>query len=409
MTDTTTQNLRPLREAPKFERRAPGVGDHAHVEAQREMGDLARDSIGMIHVFSQDALFELLNDDLTRQVEVEGALLRGITSGPIYDFYANSVLMSNGARHTARRRPLARTFAFPLMRALRPEIREAVDALLAGIDRDAPVDFLERVAGPLPAGVIARILGVPEADAPRFAALVYSAIRILQNRSAEVLEEAARDLAALENYVNGLMEARRAEPRDDFLSRFIADADAGGDLDENEIRIQIVSLIFGGSDTTRAALTMAVTRLLEHPDQWRMLCADPETWKGPAVEEALRFDPVVGGLGRVAIRDFDFRGWAIREGTIFAPSIVGAMRDPAVYADPFRFDITRTDHPRHTPAFGGGPHRCLGEALARVELEEALAALAAAWPDMAIEGPPPELKGLSGTRSITGLTLRPEG
>ena len=464
MADVTTElpdGLTAVRDLPPFEKRAPGVSDLDHVRAQWARGPLARDSVGIVHAFPQSALFAILDDDVTRQIETETLMARGIRAAPAWEFFGHSLLTSNGAPHKRRRGALARTFAFPLMRALRPQVRQAVDDLLAeaghgagiglkavagqwagagqgtgadpgteagqgaGVDpgpdagqetgagqgtgpgtgAQSEIDILDALAGPLPARVIARVLGVPADEAPHFAGLVYSAIRVLQNRNPEVIDAAVADLGRLNAYVGDLMARRRAAPQQDFLSRFVRDA--ADRLDETEIRVQLVTVIFGGSDTTRAQLTMALARLLEHPEQWALLKADPESWAGPAVEEALRYDPVVGGLGRVAIRDFALEGARIPRGTILSPNLVAALRDPAVYAEPDRFDITRTDHPRHTPAFGAGPHRCLGEALARVELEEALKGVAAAWPDMVMTGAPPRLRGLSGTRGISPLTIRP--
>lgn len=404
MADTigTTGELRGPRDLPRFAKRAPGVSDLDHVRSQWAEGPIARDSVGILHTFPQRMLFTILGDDVTRQIETETLMARGIKAPPAWEFFSNSLLTSNGDPHKRRRGALARTFAFPLMRALRPQIRDTVDTLLA--EAGPQVDMLNDIAGPLPARVIADVLGVPPAEAPHFAELVYSAIRVLQNRDAQVLADAVTDLEHLNAYVTDLIARHRADPRDDFLSRFVRDA--GETLDETEIRVQIVTVIFGGSDTTRAQLTMALRRLLDHPDQLAMLRDDPERWAAPAVEEALRYDPVVGGLGRVAIRDFTLDDVRIPKGTILSPNLVAALRDPDVYTDPDRFDITRTDHPRHIPAFGAGAHRCLGEALARVELEEALKALATTWPDMAMIGDPPALKGLSGTRGISPMTLR---
>lgn len=401
---------REISDLPVFSKRADGVNDYDHVEAQRALGPIARDSAGMLHLFSQADLFTVLDDALTRQIETETLLMRGVTDGPAWEFHAHSLLFSNGDAHRARRGALGRTFAFPLMRALRPEIRATVEALVAEAGRTGrPVDFLRDVAGPLPARVIASILGVPQGDAEAFAQLVYSAIRVMQLRSDDVFQAASADLERLNAYVAMLMEDRRRNPDDDFLTRFVKDADATGRLDETEVRTQIVTVIFGGSDTTRASLTMAFARLLQHPEQWEMIKADPDGWKAAAVEEALRFDPVVGGLGRVAVRDFDLRGLRIPKHTAMSPNLVGALRDPDMYRNPQSFDITRTDHPRHTPAFGAGPHRCLGEALARVELEEALATLARAWPDAALVGDPPRMRGLSGTRTVSECRVDPKG
>ncbi|WP_141102007.1 cytochrome P450 [Oceanicola sp. 22II-s10i] len=384
------------------------MDDHAYLALALKQGRLARDRMGLVYSLGYDLFHRLLDEDITRQIETEGLRLRGITSGPGWEFLSNSLLTSNGEAHQRRRTPLARTFAFPMMRALRPEVAAAAEALIAPLAMRDEVDVLAEIAGPFPAGVIARVLGVPETDVPRFTTMVYSAIRILGARSEDVLAEADASMGELIAYVSGLMAARRRNPLDDFLTRFLATVDDGR-LSEEEIRVTIVTLILGGSDTTRAAMAATLALLLDHPEQWELLKSDPETWKGPAVEEGLRYEPSVGSFARVAVKPFELEGTLIPEGTVLMPLLLPAMRDPNVYAEPARFDITRTDHPRHSPAFGGGAHRCLGEALARVELEEALAAFARHWPDAKVVGDRPRVRGLSGTRGIDRLVVAPRG
>ncbi|TMM55184.1 cytochrome P450 [Sulfitobacter sabulilitoris] len=397
-----------IRDLPIIQPRVDQIDDHAFLAAQWARGPLARDSIGMVYSFPYGHWAVLFDDRYTRQIETEGIRLRGITEGPIFDFFANSLLTSNAERHRARRTPLARTFAFPMMKALRPAVAATAQALIEPRAASTHVDLLEEIAGPMPALIIARVLGVPETDVPRFTRLVYSAIRALAVRSDDVIREAEADMGMLTEYVSELLATRRANPLGDFLSEFLASVEEGA-LSENEIRITIVTLILGGSDTTRASMAMTLARLLQHPRQWALLKSDPDRWKGPAVQEGLRFDPVVGSLGRIAVTEFELAGTRIVPGTIFSPVVLTALRDPAVYADPERFDITREDHPRYSPGFGSGAHRCLGEALARIELEEALAAFARYWPDAQLSGPEPRMRGVSGTRGISGMSVSPAG
>ncbi|MCR9127221.1 MAG: cytochrome P450 [Rhodobacteraceae bacterium] len=408
--DTFAPPVQRIRDLPLIPKRADGIDDHRFLAELWQRGPLARDRMGMVHSFPHEIFIRLLDDRLTRQVETEAIRLRGIDSGPVFDFFAHSLLTSNGERHRARRTPLARSFAFPMMKALRPEVARTAEALIAPLADRADVDVLEDVAGPMPAQIIARVLGVPGGDVGYFTRLVYSAIRALAARSDHVIREAATDMGELTSYVARLLESRRQTPQDDFLTDYLrAVGDGDGALSEDEIRITIVTLILAGSDTTRATMAMTLTRLLQHPDQWRILVNDPDRWKGPAVEEGLRYDPVVGALGRIAITEFELCGVRIVPGTVFTPSMLTAMRDPAIYADPERFDITRQDHPRHSPAFGGGVHRCLGEALARIELEEAIAAFARHWPNARILGNAPGLRGLTGTRGIDAMHVEPGG
>lgn len=387
-------------QAPKMEKRPAGMGDLAYVERLRAAGP-AVDRLGFLWTFSHADLLACVDPQTTRQVEMEKMAALGVVAGPVYDYFANALLFANGEVHARRRGPLAKTFAFPVVGAMRGEVRRTAEALIRPwLGRE--VDFLGEIAGRLPALIVARIIGAPEADIPYFAALVHDAMAALA-RLTGVAEEEAR-LGELTDYVGRLLAERGAARRDDFLSAYAARAAEAG-MSEAEAQAQIVAVILAGSDTTRMALASTLAQLLLHPEQWAAFIAAPKEMKAAVAAEGLRFDPVVGALPRVATAAFRLGEIKVVPGVVLAPSVIGALRDPAVYAAPERFDIRRTDHPRLHPVFGAGAHRCLGEALARVELEEALAALAVLAPNARLVGPPPELRGLSGARSIDRMRV----
>jgi cytochrome P450 len=150
---------------------------------------------------------------------------------------------------------------------------------------------------------------------------------------------------------------------------------------------------------------MILHQLLRHPEQWKALQAEPDRLKRAAVEEGLRFEPVVSGIPRVALRDIEIEGYLVPEGAAIAVALLSVLRDPEVYARPDAFDIHRTDHPRWNLAFGAGAHRCAGEALARVELEETLSAIARLAPNTKIVGDPPVLVP-GAIRSVERMSVR---
>lgn len=394
-----------MRDIPEFPEYVPGQSDHAFMAGARAQGPFARDRYGIVSAFSMAHLGLIMDDRWTRQVELETMRAAGVTEGPMFDFVRGVMLFANGAAHRHRRGPLVRTFAHKLIAELRPEVARRVETLVAPLAGAGSVDFLDRIAGPMPAQVIAAVVGAPEADIPLFAEHVYSAIRGLSLCSDEVRAESTRDMGWLQDYVDALIARRRAEPEADLLTEFLARV-SGGPLDENEVRAQILGLLVAGSDTTRGALTATVSQLLQHPEQWALLVGDPERWAGPAVSEGLRFDPVIGSLVRFTTEAREIDGVLFPRDTLIAVSMLTALRDPGIYADPDRFDITRDDHPRLHPIFGGGPHRCLGEALARIELEEALKALARHLPGMQLEGEPARLRGYGAVRTVSGLRVR---
>ncbi|MEL7464938.1 MAG: cytochrome P450 [Pseudomonadota bacterium] len=383
--------------APPMRKRPKGMGDHAYIEMLRADGP-ALDRNGFLWCFSHEHLLACVDPTVTRQVELEKMAALGLTSGPVYAYFANALLFANGAAHARRRGPLARAFAFPAMAALRPAIRQAAEALIRPhLGRET--DFLDEIAGPLPARIVAGIIGAPEGDIPYFSGLVYDAMKALSRLSGAPEDEAG--LGELTRYVGDLLAAAKGG----FLAEYAVAAEAAG-MDVVEARAQIVAVILAGSDTTRMALCSTLAQLIAHPDQWADFRADPEGMKAAVAAEGLRYDPVVGSLPRVAAADFALGDVAVSAGTVLAPSVIGALRDPAVYAAPDRFDIQREDHPRYHPVFGAGAHRCLGEALARIELEETLAALATLAPDAELIGRPPELRGLSAARSIDRMEAR---
>lgn len=361
-----------------------------YVARYRDMAPLARMPFGVIgwrHRHIERAMSEN-----TRQMETELKMMQGITSGPIYTFTERAMLFLNGEAHTRRRQPISRTFAFKLMDAMRGEAARLTAELITAHKGKGPFDFVGEIAAQIPARIIAKILGVPQADLPVFLRWVDDTASALGFVDASRRDQIEASMRAFDAYVGTLVEARRAAPQEDFLTAFTRAVSEDETLDDIDLRTQVMGLILAGSDTTRNSLCMTLTCLWENPDQWRALCADPNGLKKAAVDEGLRYEPVISGLPRFVTKDLEVDGFVIPAGTLFSASLIGALRDPEVYAEPERFDIFRTDHPRWHPVFGAGAHRCAGEALARAELEEAIAVIAELAPGAHLAGPRPRLQ-----------------
>jgi cytochrome P450 len=327
----------------------------------------------------------------TRQLETESKILQGVFDGPIYDFIAQVMLFANGEVHQRRRQPVARTFAFKLMEAMRPKAAAIAAELIQERLGRGPFDYVNEFAAQIPARIIADILGIPRSDLPVFMQWISDTAEAIGFIDVARRPQIEESLVAFSAYVDKLLADRRANPRGDFLSDYVAATAASGDMTEGEIRAQVVGLILAGSDTTRNAMCMTLFQLLQHPEQWHALVADPDGLKKKASEEGLRYEPVVSGIPRVAIEDMTVEGYLIPGGAMIAVSLLSVLRDPDVYANPEAFDIHRTDQQRWHLAFGAGAHRCAGEALARVELEEVLAAIARLAPNTRIVGQAPRL------------------
>ena len=208
---------------------------------------------------------------------------------------------------------------------------------------------------------------------------------------------------ALYQFVTAELDDRRDNPRDDLLSMLVTDESARA-LEGDELIHQVIGLILAGSDTTRSGFNMTVACLLGDRALWDEVNANRDLIPA-AIDEALRMHPPVGSTPRFAPAPVEIAGKTIDGMQLVGPSTFSALRDETRVANPDQFDLHRTDHVRPHMVFGGGAHRCLGEMLARIELEEGLAALLDGAPDIQMVEAP-RMKGVSGIRQSTPLIAR---
>jgi cytochrome P450 len=208
--------------------------------------------------------------------------------------------------------------------------------------------------------------------------------------------------AELDEYTNQLIADRRNSPADDLLTDLIAAEEEGDRLSNDELVMMVNAVIVGGTDTTRNQLGCALSLFAEHPDQWALLAEQPEL-APKAVEEAMRYFGAVRGTMRYASTDIVYRDVLFPAGTFVGIGLAEANKDPSVFTDALTFDITahHGDQPQLT--FGSGIHYCLGQALARAELQEALPLLARRLPNLRRDGEitwKPEGVGIFGPASF---------
>ncbi|MFD8405465.1 cytochrome P450 [Streptomyces anulatus] len=306
------------------------------------------------------------------------------------------ILGLDAPEHTRYRRLLAGRFTVRRMRQLTDRIERFTADCLDAMERaGTTADLVEAFARPVPTLVICELLGVPYADRGRFLGLV----EVIFDQAADA---GARDeaYAGLLRYVGELVLAKRAEPTDDLLSDLAAPAPGPGagdlavpgpaasGLDDEELAGIGGLLLAAGIDTTANMLGLGVFALLADPVQLDALRADPDL-AGPASEELLRYLGVADPLLRSALEDVEVEGELIRAGETVTVSVQAANRDPRRFPDPDRLDIRRraTGH----LSFGHGPHQCLGQQLARVEMTVALPALFARFPALRLAVPPGEV------------------
>ncbi|WP_097867419.1 cytochrome P450 [Streptomyces sp. rh34] len=300
--------------------------------------------------------------------------------------------------HTRYRRLLAGRFTVRRMRQLTSRIQRFTADCLDAMEQAGPTaDLVEAFARPVPTLVICELLGVPYADRGRFLGLV----EVIFDHA---VEAGARDeaYAGLLRYVGELVLAKRAEPTDDLLSDLAAPGPAPGLTDEELAGIGGL-LLAAGLDTTANTLGLGVFALLVNPGQLEALRADPDL-AGPAAEELLRYLSVADPLLRSALEDVEVAGELIGAGETVTVSVQAANRDPLRFPEPDRLDIHRraTGH----LSFGHGPHQCLGQQLARVEMTVALPALLARFPGLRLAVPPGEVP-LRERSSIYGVVSLP--
>ena len=300
--------------------------------------------------------------------------------GQTFELLRGWMVFHDPPHHERLREPLRRTFTPGRVADLRPRIEEIVDELLDDVDArlaaDETVDFVEHVAFPLPAIVIAELLGVPPEDRDEFktwsdelAAIVFGTA----NRRAGV-ERAAAGSARFASYFGGLIDRYTATPEDNLISALIAvtndDPDAG--LTPSELVGALTLLLFGGHETTTNLISNAMASLLGAPDVLAHVRADPDPERRAAAwEELHRFDGSTKLMVRIAAEDHERAGVTMRAGDTVFLGVLGANRDPAVFDRPDEIDLERPNVRQHL-GFGYGRHFCLGAALARLETEIAL-------------------------------------
>src|SRR4051794_25175180 len=292
--------------------------------------------------------------------------------------------------HTRLRRPSSRAFTPRRVAEMEPRVRETLAQLLDAVDATRPFDLVSALTFPLPATIIFSFMGVPEEDYAQLKEWCgHRATLAFGRPPADKQVEHATSMAAYRAYLRELVAHKAAHRADDFASAMLAIHDEDPDaLSQEEIASILFSLSFAGHETTNYLIGNMIRRLLEAPERWDAVVADPALIPG-VVEETLRHDTSVPFWRRRTQRAVTLGGVDVPERATLFLWLAAAGHDPAVFDDPGRFDPTRPNAKRHL-AFGKGIHFCIGSALGKLEAQPALEELPRPYPrPRAPDDPPP--------------------
>jgi len=311
--------------------------------------------------------------------------LMGITRTDFLERQRGSILSAEGDEHTRLRRLVAPAFSPRAADRLRPFMREVINSLVDPVAKSGRAEFVADITEPYPIPIICELLGAPKSDWQLFSRVASDILEIFSADIADKLDLVMNAQTELDAYTRELIAQRRAKPADDLLTDLIAAEEAGDKLDNDELVMMVNAVIVGGTDTTRNQLGCSVNLFAQHPEQWAMLAERPEL-AARAVEESMRYFGAVRGTARFASCDIEYRDVVFPAGTFIGIGLAEANHQESVFPDPDTFDITAPAAAQPQMTFGSGIHYCLGAALARAELQEALPLLAQRMPNLRIDG-----------------------
>ncbi|MEK7806954.1 MAG: cytochrome P450 [Chloroflexota bacterium] len=303
----------------------------------------------------------------------------------VRNFFADWFIQHDRPEHLDMRKVVHGYFTPKAMEDWRPMVQSAIKYLLDDAVEQGRMDAMKDFAIPLPLLVIAQMMGMPNQDRPFIRALAEKLL-FLGRGELDRMEPLSEGIKGLQEYLEPIVEERFAKPGDDLLSVLVR-GEKEGVFTRAEVLANAILLLLAGHETTINLICNGTLAFTRHPDQWQLFKKNPAMSLPPllvrATEECLRYDAPVRSIQRIAAVDVELRGKVIKKGDRLRWFITSANRDPEVFAEPDKFDITRW--PNQHVAFGSGIHHCLGATLGRLEGQEAFKALAGRFPSLHLE------------------------
>jgi cholest-4-en-3-one 26-monooxygenase len=306
-------------------------------------------------------------------------------------------------RHTKLRALVNKGFTPRMIAQLTDPVRRVCNELVDAVAGRGRCDFVTEIAAELPLQVIAELLGIPQDDRHQVFEWSNTMVGSQDPEWRGTAEDAQAAAMSMYAYANGLVEQRKDSPREDLVSVLMQAEVDGEQLTEMEFDLFFLLLAVAGNETTRNLISGGMLALIQHPDERRRLEED-RSLLDTAVEELLRWVTPVMQFQRTAQRDTEIAGVPVAEGERVALFYVSANRDEAVFDDPMRFDVGRSPN-EHLTFGAGGPHFCLGNSLARLEIRTMFDVLLDRLPDIELDGPPRKLR----SNFLNGLKSMPVG
>ena len=322
--------------------------------------------------------------------------------GAVRQWLAARFTQNDGAKHKEKRKVVHGFFTPKAMESWRPLVRQTVSALLDDLQGSGQLDMMRDFATPLTYSIIAGLMDIPESDRA-FVKELSSQMCGFDGNDPNRVRNFAEGVQAVTDYLEPIVAERVREPGDDLLS-VICRGEIMGAYTRDEVLANALLLLVAGHETTNDLIANGILAFSQHPDQFEMLRANPDGHIVDAVEEILRYDSPLKSVQRIATQDIEMEGGQrVGKDDRVRWVISSANRDPLIFNNPDDLDISRNPNPH--VAFGSGVHHCLGATLARLEGQEAFAALAQRFKGLQLETDPADLEYLPSVGQRTLLNL----